>query len=427
MLKGLNHVSVGGGYRELDAIELKRKIHQTIRTFPWYETAMKQHGCLKAGEEVLTLSDLPLMTAEWLEKHYYTPHQPLSRHPGLRCYRTSGTSSGLRKAIYYSEEDELAYARIKSRIFGRFLGGSSVRTALSDMGTGHAADTAPEIFARIGLQAEAISFRLPVEKHLERLLSMRPHVLYTMPSILDSLLQAADDPTRFGIRKVILVGEAAAPSWIARSAERLGILTTDVMDTYGSIEIGTIAYYSHEHGRYLIAEGLEAEGVRDIPMPSRGNAAALDEDESVLVLTATVREMFPALRYVTYDVVRDFRPILVDGVWRQSFQALVRRLGPELKHGEKISVFDIEEVVFRHIGQTIVRVEVAGNRLRIHIGGENPGEEKLRAISQDLQDRIPEIGRMVRNRLLEELQVLRLEEGASLEGSSIKHKKIYYN
>lgn len=406
--------------------ELKKKIDQTIRTFPWYEAALKDRGRLHAIEEPVPLGELPLMTADWLEKHYYTPQQPLSKQPNLRCYRTSGTSSGLRKAIYYSEDDELAYAEIKSRIFGRFLAGTGVRTALSDMGTGHAADTAPGIFARIGLQAEAISFRLPVEKHLERLLALRPNVLYTMPSILDSLLRAADDPKSWRVRKVILVGEAAAPSWIARSAERLGILPTDVMDTYGSIEIGTIAYYSHEHGRYLIAEGLEAEGLRDIPMPARGEAAELDEEESVLVLTSTVRETFPSLRYVTYDVVRDFRPVLVDGVWRQSFQALVRRLGPELKHGEKISVYDIEEVVFRHIGQAIVRVEVSGNRLRVHIGGD-PGESTLRKIELDLRDRIPEIGRMIRGKLLEELQVLRLDENASMEGSSIKHKKIYYN
>ncbi|THF81780.1 CoF synthetase [Cohnella fermenti] len=410
----------------MEASELRRIIRQTLREFPWYESALREQGCLRARDEDVPLAELPLMTSERLEKHYYTPNQPLGRRPDLRCYRTSGTSSGLRKAIYYSENDERAYAEIKSRMFAWFLAGTGVRSALSDMGTGHAADTAAGIFARIGLQAESISFRLPVEKHLERLEKLRPNVLYTMPSILDNLLRAADDPLRFRIRKVILVGEAAAPAWIAGAAERLGIRETDVMDTYGSIEIGTIASYSHEHGRYVIAEGLGAEGLRTIPMPARGEPASLADDESILTLTSSVRETFPAVRYVTYDVVRDLRPIRVDGALRQSFQALVRRIGPELKHGEKISVYDIEDVVYRHAGQAIVRIEVAGGKLRVHVGG-GIGAEKLAAIGADLRERIPEIGRMVEGGLLEELQVLALDEDSLAEESSIKHKKIYYS
>lgn len=405
----------------MDARRLKEKIERTLAIFPWYGTLIE--GGTAAAARTRELAELPLLTAGLLEKHYYAPYHPPGHGLRLHAYRTSGTSTGIRKTIYYSDEDERSYAEIKSRIFARFLQGSGARTALSDMGTGHAADTAPDIFRRIGLQAEAISFRLPIERHLERLRAVRPNVLYTMPSILDSLLQASDDPARFRIRKVILVGEAASPAWIAKTAERIGIAPSDMLDTYGSIEIGTIASYSHEHGRYLFAEGIEAEGVRgDSRIPGSDELA---DDESVLVLTSTARDLFPALRYVTYDVVRDLRPIPVGGELRMSFQALVRRLGPELKHGEKISVYDIEDVVYRHLEQAIVRVQVADNKLRVHVAGEGADPDVLAAIESELAERIPEIGQMIRGRLLEEIKVVRDDRAGALGEGTVKRKKIY--
>lgn len=404
-----------------DSFRLKDKIERTLATFPWYGSL--HFGGFAALAQTRDLAELPLITAELLEKHYYATYGPPGRGLRLHAYRTSGTSSGIRKTIYYSDEDERRYAEIKSRIYAQFLQGSGARTALSDMGTGHAADTAPDIFRRIGLQAEAISFRLPIEQHLERLKTLRPHVLYTMPSILDRLLQASDDPSRYRIRKVILVGEVAPSAWIAQKAEQLGISPADIMDTYGSIEIGTIASYSHEHGRYLFAEGIEAEGVRgDVRIPGSDGLA---EDESVLVLTSTARDLFPALRYVTYDVVRDLRPIPVDGKLRMSFQALVRRLGPELKHGEKISVYDIENVVYRHLRNAIVRVQVTGNRLRVHIGDEKVDPAVLAAIENDLADCIPEIGQMIRGRLLEEIKVVQDDHAGAIGEGAVKRKKIY--
>lgn len=433
----------------LTSEQLQAKLERTLLAFPWY-------GRLLGKERTdPTLAALPLLTSAELEKHYYTPDNPLSRQPGLRTYRTSGTSGGYRKTIYYSDEDEKRYASIKADVFARFLcrgtadGGEPLATALSDMGTGHAADTAVGILESIGLRAEAVSFRLPIERHLERLRDVRPHVLYTMPSILDRLLAAADGPESFGIRKVILVGEPAAPSWIARAAGRLGIRAEDVMDTYGSIEIGTITYFSHEHGRYLFAEGIEAEGLKPAATASGSEAEAgtkavfadglidgdtLKEDECVLALTSLARDMFPALRYVTYDVVRDLRPIRVDGRWRQSFGALVKRLGPELKHGEKISVYDIENAVYRHVEPpAAVEAHLAGNKLRVRILCGAGGEERRVAVERELAACIPEIGEMIRGGLLEAVKVEFAPLGkdgdaaAGPAGGAIKRKKIYYD
>lgn len=395
----------------------KAVAERTAERFPWY-------GELP-GREAEALEGLPLITASVLEASYYTEDNPLSLRDDLNRYRTSGTSSGLRKTIYYSERDEAAYLRVKRDVFREILGEGRYRTAVSDMGTGHAEATAASVFRSLGLDVHTLSYREPIGVHLERLRRIRPDVLYTMPSILDRILLAADDPAAFGIRQVVLVGEIAAPEWIRRAAERLAIAPERICDTYGSIEIGTIAYFSHEHGRYLLTEGLTGEGVGtdqlgDVYEP-------LPKGEQVLVLTSTMREAFPALRYVTYDVVRDLRPVLVNGMPRQSFGSIVKRIGPDLKHGEKISIYDIEDAVYRHVRDAVVRVNVAGNALRIHLYGGPADARLLERVREELRDRIPELGTMIRSGILGEIEVVseRTHDDAQHLGA-VKNKKIFY-
>ncbi|MDQ0919046.1 CoF synthetase [Paenibacillus sp. V4I5] len=393
------------------------------RQFPWY---LQGNDLEQSDEEWRgALAALPLMSAATLETFYYTDNNPFLQRSDLNLYRTSGTSSKRRKTIFYSESDEEAYLRIKLDIFRTILEGHKYRTAMADMGTGHAEATAVEVFRKLGMEAQSLSFQLPVEQHIERLASFRPEVLYTMPSILDRILLASDDPSAYGIRHVILVGEIAARGWIKRVAERLGIADEQITDTYGSIEIGTIAYFSHEHGRYLLAEGLMAEGVRAESL-GEGLEPLADEQEQVLILTSTVRDSFPALRYVTYDVVRDLRPIMVDGVPRQSFQSIVKRIGTDLKHGEKISIYDIEDVVYHHLGNASVRVNVAGNSLRVFVYSPNATTAVLESIRFDVENRIPEIGMMIRARILEGIQVIGGTFDDSLSRTSVKNKKIFY-
>ncbi|AFH62864.1 coenzyme F390 synthetase [Paenibacillus mucilaginosus K02] len=366
-----------------------------------------------------------MVTASVLEAHYYVENNPLALHRDIHRYQTSGTSSGLRKSIYYSRRDEENYLRIKLDVYRTILGPYGCRTALADMGTGHAEATAVEVFRRMGIHSESISFRLPIQQHLERLESLKPEVLYTMPSILNRILLESPDPSAYGIRHVILVGEMASPAWISQAAQRLGIGTEGITDTYGSIEIGTIAYYSHEHGRYLFAEGVSAEGLKPEEI-EEGLDPLSDEEEVVLVLTSTVREAFPAVRYVTYDVVRDLRPILVDGSPRQSFRSIVKRIGPDLKHGEKISIYDIENVVYRHLAKAGVRVKVAGNAIIVYLFSPDASEPVIKQIRGDLENRIPEIGMMIRAGIIDGIQVIRGTYEDSYQAGSIKNKKIFY-
>ncbi len=409
-------------------VDWKGQIEGMMRRFPWYKQLLQseaRHADQAAANE---LHRLPLITSSVLEAHYYADHNPLAERADHYGYRTSGTSSGRRKAIYYSQQDEEAYLRIKQGVFHAILSPYGYRTAMADVGTGHAEATAVAVFRSMGMEVHSLSYRLPVERHIEQLARVKPEVFYTMPSILDRILLAADDPAAWGIRHVVLVGEMASPSWMASVAERLRIDAERITDTYGSIEIGTIAYYSHEYGRYLFADGITAEGVEAEAIGEE--LEPLPPGEQVLVLSSSVREAFPALRYVTYDVVRDLRPIPADsGVMRMSFGSIVKRIGPDLKHGEKISIYDIEEAVYRHLRDAAIRVEVAGNALRVRVYSQQATPELLGRIRLELENRIPAIGTMIRSGMLAGIEVIGCAVDDALEQASrgaVKNKRIYY-
>ncbi|MCR8642095.1 CoF synthetase [Paenibacillus sp. N1-5-1-14] len=391
---------------------LKQKIKGTKQRFSWYNNMI-------SNREIQEINELPLMTADILDQHYYQAEVL----EGLHLYQTSGTSGKARKRIVYSEQDELHYLQVKSKVYADFVQGDNLKRALADMGTGHAARTAIDVFTHLGFECMSISFELPVGEHITQLESFRPELLYTMPSLLEAILLHAPDPKKFGIKKVILVGEIASRAWQIRAASELGITPDSIMDTYGCIEVGTMAYYSHADGCYRLAENIRVEGIqpKDIDMEEQ-----LQPDESILVVTSLCRDYFPAIRYVTYDVVRDLRERVIDGVPQMTFSAIVKRVGKELKHGEKISLYDIEEVVYRHIGDGRLRVQVQNNVLVVYIQSSTMFDEQIAVIEQELAQVIPEIGSMIRGGLIGGIQVIPVEHDGTMLSGTVKSKKLYY-
>lgn len=414
----------GGSMMRINHV-LEQVIQRTFNFFPWYKSLISTTYQDLTKEH--HLKDLPLLTSDVMEEHYYIRDHPFELISHLHRYQTSGTSRKHRKNIYYSEHDEEQYIRIKAEVLEVIMKGYQARRVLIDMGTGHAAATAEAIFHQLGLDVETVSFQLPINQHLARLSTFKPDVLYTMPSILDRILMASDDPLMYGIRKVILVGEVASLTWQQRVAERLGLDINDITDTYGSIEIGTIARYDHEFDRYLFVDGIIAEGLtlQEIGIYED----ELEADERVLVLTSTVREFFPSIRFVTYDVVRDFESVMVDGQWRQSFRNIVRRIGNELKHGEKISIYDIEDVVYQHVKDVGIRVIASDNLLTVEIILKSELELLdplvLKTIQLDISYRIPEIGTMIQNGLLQEIRVSQSVFNDVEHRNAVKFKKIH--
>ncbi|GBF77175.1 hypothetical protein PA598K_05709 [Paenibacillus sp. 598K] len=400
-------------------------VRRLAELHPGYGQLLREHAATWPG---LALSDLPLLTSERLEQCYYS-QQPPAAH-GRTVYRTSGTSTGVSRAIYYSPKDEMHYAAAKTDSYRRWLQTPPIpdpplRKALADVGTGHAAATAPDIFRMLGMETETLAYSQPIEAHIALLETYRPELLYTMPSILEGICRAAARPASLGIRKVILVGEIASPAWQAAMTERLGIGATDMLDTYGSIEVGAIAAYDHRLRAYVLDEGLYAETVTSESLDSR--YMPLEPGEAVLVLTSLHRSLFPVIRFVTYDVVRNLRTVETDEGPRQIFDCVAKRIGPELKHGEKISLYDIEEIVHRYALGAELRVSVRDNRLAVEIRSTQLAADQLPAIRSGIECKIPAIGKMIAGGMLEPIEVKLLGEREpwGLAEDGIKAKKLY--
>jgi phenylacetate-coenzyme A ligase PaaK-like adenylate-forming protein len=368
------------------------------------------------------VDDIPFIDESTLDRHYYTSFDDEPKH--LHCYSTSGTSTGRRKRIWYSDEEEQFYVSEKCNLFRNILaqedGFIPYQRAVADMGTGHAAATAKVIFNRLGMECHSIPFSAPITEHLELLERERPEVLYTMPSILEQLLYAATDVSVFGIRKLILVGEVCTPAWREQMAAAFNIELHDITDTYGSIEIGTIAFFCHKIGRYVLMDQVLAEGIRD--------GFELADDETVLVLTAMQRTNFPALRYITNDVVRDLREMELAGRRCMTFAALTRRSGNEFKHGEKISLYDIEQTVCEIVSDGTVRVLIRDDRkLCVFVHSRSLlDDDVLDRIRYELQRRIVEIGMMIDNGLIGSIEVVAAEADTEwFVHQSRKMKKIW--
>ncbi|MBD2843666.1 hypothetical protein IDH44_00565 [Paenibacillus sp. IB182496] len=404
----------------IDPSALRLHLQRLIELHPGYERLIaEQH----VQPEAASLAELPLLTAERLERCYYG--QAARTDPGLHVYRTSGTSTGVRKAIYYSHGDEAHYRAAKAASYRDWLSANGLQTrrAFIDVGTGHAAATAEAIFAEMGMQTQTVSFALPIETHLAQLHAFRPDLLYTMPSILEAIARQTLRPELLGLCGMILVGELASPAWQVNMAVRFGLPEEAILDTYGSIEVGAIAAYSHACGAYVLADGLYAETVPAELLDPRYEP--LEPGEGVLVLTSLERRLFPVVRYVTYDVVRGLRRIELDGKPRQIFSCLSKRIGHEFKHGEKISLYDIENVVHTLVPDAALRVGVRDNRLILRIRSAMLAPELLEDVRDAVEHRIEAIGQMIDNGMLERIEVLPAADDEPWGRGAVKSKKLY--
>jgi len=367
------------------------------RRFDWYD-ALIDAGDRRQGTR---LADLPIIDERVLLEHYYTAtHDQL---PGAHAFQTSGTSSGRRKTILYSDADDAAYCAQRAQLFASFLNdvprGS---VAVSDVGTGHAAASAHTIFRQIGLDPHEIDFRRPIEEHIELLNRTQPAVLFTMPVILERLL-ACGDELDIHPRKVIVVGDVAPENWRRHVATELGIEADDVLDIVGSIEIGAIAWHCAETGLYHFHDHILPEAVEPGELFPEC-AGALSADQGLLLLTSLAREYFPAVRYATNDVVKGLRRMQWQGRTIFVCEQFQGRFAGEVKHGERLSSYDICTAVNEAFpGCMFEVIEDSGVEIRIVTPRVTP--EQQAQIADFLMAANPDIGDMVRSGLTRPIAV----------------------
>src|SRR5262245_47132455 len=125
--------------------EFEQVVSTVRQNFPWYQEMVATSGYDLDQDP----TRLPLISEEILTEHYYDADTPVAADS--QTYYTSGTSTGARKRISYSAVDHVQYVAQRKKIFSRFIN-SGCKIACSDLGTGHAASSAAEIFGELGLE-----------------------------------------------------------------------------------------------------------------------------------------------------------------------------------------------------------------------------------------------------------------------------------
>ena len=387
--------------------ELKERFDPLVarlrRTFKWYDALLLEAGFDGNPEQ------LPYIDEHILTQHYYTARD--LEH--CSAYYTSGTSIGTRKRILYSAEDHNLYVEQRRKIFAHFLS-TECRTACSDLGTGHAAASAVEIFTRLGIDCFYIDFRRPAVEHVALLNEHRPDVLFTMPMVLDSLIQAGG--LDFRPRKIITVGDVASRAWKKRIADFFSLQSEDLLDIVGSIEIGSIAYECFDCALYHFDDHIIPETVR--PCELYGHLAGYGTAE-ILILTSLARFVFPAIRFITNDLIEGFTMRNCRGAERYSFDHIAGRVGSEFKNGENISLYDVNEAVNTYLPASPFEVRKDNGKFTIRVCSTDFTDEIGERIKGFLRELNPNSFQMIESSLVEDIEVCNVP-AAELSTNSAK-------
>jgi phenylacetate-coenzyme A ligase PaaK-like adenylate-forming protein len=377
---------------------------RAMRRFPWYAQLVR--GDSVTGAEI-SFNDVPVLGETELAVTYYSKgDEPRAGRVAAdeRVYATSGTSTGARKRVRWPAHDHERYVRHRADLFRALIGGEC-RSGCADLGTGHAAASGLEIFAALGLAGRDIDVALPIERHVQILSDERPDLLYTMPMILERIV-AAGGPG-YVPRWIVVLGDVAPPAWRAAVAAQIGMPANRIVDVFGSIEVGAIAYSDDAVGGYLFHEHIVPEGVE--PTVSR------DDDAALLLLTSLERDGFPAVRYAAGDLVCGLRPVVVNGRRRWAYDRHLGREGAEIKHGEMLSIYSVAEAIAAVMPGVPWSLRREGMEVVIDLAAEGYSEDVAARVKTAVRVAHPPVDRMIRSGLIGDLRVepARFPEGTA--------------
>ena len=376
------------------------------RTFQWYDTLLGETGYDLDHDP----GRLPHIDEHILTQHYYEARDPTL--DDCQAYYTSGTATGARKRILFSTEDHKLYVEQRRKIFARFLT-PECKTACSDLGTGHAASSAVEIFGKLNIDCFHIDFRRPVGEHVALLNEHQPDVLFTMPMILDRLIQSSE--LDFRPRKIITVGDVVSPAWKKRIADFFSLQHEDLLDVVGSIEVGSIAYECFDCGLYHFDDHIIPETVR----PSELYEGFGDHGKAeILILTSLARSVFPAARFITNDLVEGFTTRECDGATRYCIERIVGRAGSVFKNGENISLYDVNEAVNTFLPASPFEVRKDSGKVTIRVCSPDFTNEIGERIKNFLRELNPDSFQMIESSLVADIEVCNVPAGELSNGTA---------
>ncbi len=305
---------------------------------------------------------------------------------GGRVFSSTGTS-GRPKPVAWTQAEDGWYRGEKEELFRPWLDGCT--RGFVSLAVGHNAGSAGAVLRALGIDVHDAGLT-DLEAQCAAIREGAPEVLYCSPSILARLVGAlerrGEAPT--SVRRVITNGEVLLPSARERVQRFFGLVPSAVMDTYGSTEIGTIAYSCPECARYHFLDGVFPEAVPEGPVPGRtvpggtssggtvlgrtvprgtssggmvpeelvpdgtalGGTALRDgvtdrPDAVVLAVSSVKRTSFPIVRFVTYDVVQGLTRTRCGGRDRFSCTCILGRSDDVLNYGELFSPYELADLI----------------------------------------------------------------------------------
>lgn len=312
-----------------------------------------------------------------------------------RSFSSTGTS-GPPKSVPWTAAEDAWYVGEKQDLFGPWLGDCA--RAFISLAVGHNASSAGRVLGDLGLAVHNAGLST-LTAQCDAIVSFAPHVLYCSPSILARLIGALRERGYQSppVRRVITNGEVLLPSARAQIQDFFGIGAADVMDTYGSTEIGTIAYSCATCGGYHFIGGLYPEAV---PAGVAARTVSAGTVDTVLAVSSVKRTSFPVVRFVTYDIVQRLRREVCEGVSQFTFDRILGRCDDLINYGELLSPYELANTIRRRLPGARWVVFNAANDLMIAVEGTEPA-----GFRDELRQRYPLHSRMSDLGLIDPLNV----------------------
>jgi cysteine synthase A len=305
---------------------------------------------------------------------------------------SSGTS-GEPKPVPWTAAEDGWYVGEKRELLARWLGECS--RVLISLAVGHNAGSAHLIFHDLGIEVHDAGLS-SLTTQVEAIRMFAPEVLYCSPSILARLVTELEQTGECArsVRRVITNGEILYPSARARLEAFFGLGRDDIMDTYGSTEIGTIAFSCPSCAAFHFLDGIFPEA--GPPHLMAGSELGGMSGAVPLVLSSTKRTSFPVIRFVTYDVVEGLRRADCSSGRPFGFDRVLGRCDEIINYGELFPIYPLADMIGGRIPRARWFVLNPHNDVTVVIEGDEPD-----GFGDELRRRYPLHNRMVELGLLD--------------------------
>ena len=223
------------------------------------------------------------------------------------------------------------------------------------------------------------------ELQLEAIAQLRPKFYCGTPSFLKILLEKGREANRSAssLKKALVGGEALPPSLRAE----LKTLGVDVLQSYGTAELGLIAYESSAMEGMILDEDVIVEIVR----PGTGDPLPPGEVGEVVV-TVLGNPVYPMIRFATGDMSAFMPGISPCGRTNTRIRGWMGRADQTTKvKGMFITPGQLAEVAKRHREIAKIRLEVSSENnldamvLKVELRGGVSGADLAGAVADTFQ------------------------------------------